>query len=125
MSREYRSMVGGIRVREPLDSELHALRVDLRRSQSAEVDVVLPGEFAVQVLRDQRAAEYTITLRCSVVSGILLEGIWRRNFVVDYAFEAPSSNQRILRIKCSPGCDLRIECGGIAVARVTPVAPAA
>ena len=107
------------------DSELRAVRIDLDRSQSAEVDLVLPGEFAVRVPRDQRADQYTITLNCSLVSGILLEGIWQQNYVVDYAFEAPSSDARVLRIQCSPGCDLRIECTRIAVERVMAVAPAA
>ena len=50
------------------DAELGAVRIDLEPSQSVEIDLYLPGAFAVAVPVERRAQEYCITVRCTGVS---------------------------------------------------------
>ncbi len=108
------------------DAELRAVRIDLGPSRNVEIDLYLPGEFAVVVPRERRAREYCITVQCTGVSAVRAEDISRQNIVGDYGFDAGTSAEtRIFWVKGTVGCDLEIVCHRIAVARVLASAPAA
>jgi hypothetical protein len=107
------------------DAELRAVRLNVDASQSAELDLYLPGEFAIRVPAERRASEYCATIRCIEVSLVRAEGLGRQAIVGDYAFDSRSAHDRGLRVRGALGGDLEIRCGRLAVARVTPCVPAA
>lgn len=97
------------------------MRIDLESSQSVEIDLYLPGAFAVAVPVERQAQEYCITVRCTGVSAVHAEDISRQNIVGDSGFDAGASAEtRIFWIKGTVGCDLEIRCRRIAVAQVSP-----
>jgi hypothetical protein len=55
------------------DAELHAVRIDIESSLSVEIDLYLPGAFAVAGPVERRAHEYCITVRCTGVSAVHAE----------------------------------------------------
>jgi hypothetical protein len=108
------------------DAELRAVRIDLERSQNVEIDLYLPGEFAMAVPVDRRAEEYCITVKCTGVSAVRAQDISRQNIVGEYGFDVgESADARIFWLKGTVGCDLEIHCHRIAVAQVVSRAPAA
>ena len=107
------------------DAELRAVRLNLRTSQSAELDLYLPGEFAVRVPIEQRKSEYCITVRCTEISSFRADDIGHQLVVGDYAFDNVSAHERAFRIRGALGGDLEVRCKRIEIARVETGAPAA
>jgi hypothetical protein len=104
------------------DADVHGVRVALAAAPTVEVDVHLPGSWAVAVPEADRPAEYRITFRCVDATSVHVDDLHTQNVVGEYGFEAdPDGNGRRFWIQGTVGCDIDVRCARIEVAGVEPV----
>jgi hypothetical protein len=103
------------------DADVRAVRVALAAAPSVEVDVHLPGSWAVAVPEADRAAEYRVTVRCLDVTAVHVDDLSAENVVGEYGFdEDPDGEGRRFWIRGVVGCDVDVRCAHIEVAAVEP-----
>ena len=104
------------------DADIRGVRVALSATPTVEVDIRLPGSWAVAVPEMGRAAEYRIPFRCLDATAIHVDDLHTQTVVGEYGFEEdPDGNGRRFWIRGTVGCDIDVRCARVEVAGVEPV----
>ena len=107
------------------DADLRAVRLLLAAVPMTEVDLYLPGAFALATGEEPHPSEYRITFACHGVTSVHAEEIHSQNIVGEYGFESAAiTSARRLWIRGIVGCNLEVHCTRIAIAEVAPVVTA-